>query len=267
MSNLYLSTIRQLIKAFPAVVPHLTGRARWILHMDTTMKDVRGPYADMAHWHLGEDGEGLTIDFAYKTYDYFLRQLEGLVRGVYENNLGGSFIDVMANLISGQLTQAYEQAWQTEGDESEFPDYLTASLEDMILNQYEHVDQYFRDIVDARIDNTPIDPLLQRAAMWAGQWDTAYRQAVELIRLESGGNLQWQKGETERGCSTCAALDGIIMSAREWQELDVHPRGYPNNKLECEGGGPGNNCDCTLEPTTQRRSAGAYGRVVDIVNK
>jgi len=101
--------------------------------------------------------------------------------------------------------------------------------------------------------------------MWAQQWTTSYRKAVELIRLQGGGNLMWQKGETEKGCSTCANLDGIVMSAKEWAELGVHPRGYPNSKLQCEGGGPVNNCDCELVPTDQRRSAGAYGKVEEII--
>lgn len=263
--NLYLSTIRATIKAFPAVVPHLAGRARWVSWIE---------YAPSHSLRYLEDGVVSYYKSPYsqfsaetKTYDYYLRELSRMVQNVYEGSLGGEFIDIMASLIYGQLQQAYQQAWSDEGDESEFPQYLSDSFEDMYLNQFDFVDAYYRAIIDAKVDNTPIDPLLQRATMWAGQWDTAYRQAVELIRLESGGNLQWKKGDTEKGCSTCAALDGIIMSAREWQELDVHPRGYPNNKLECEGGGPGNNCDCTLEPTTQRRSAGAYGRVIDIVSK
>jgi hypothetical protein len=57
------------------------------------------------------------------------------------------------------------------------------------------------------------------------------------------------------------------MSAREWQELDVHPRGYPNPGLECQGGGPANHCDCTLEPTDGRRSPKAYNTVLNIVSK
>jgi len=171
----------------------------------------------------------------------------------------------MANIISGQLTQAYEQAWADSGGEDEMPEYLTAPLEAAILNQYDYVDQYYRDIVDARVDETSVDPLLSRAAQWANQWNAAYENAKLLINTKNGGNLIWRKGETEHGCQTCADLDGIVAWASEWETLGVHPRGYPNSKLECEGGGPANNCDCTLEPTDQRRSAGAYGRIEEII--
>lgn len=252
--NLYLSAIRQTIKAFPAVVPHLKGRARWVAFSYSGFTPVPMPPG--------------YIEFEwFKTAEFFQSTLDRLVSSVYGGSLGGSFIDIMANLISGQLTQAYEQAWTDEGSEGEIPSYLLTSLEEMILGQYEHVDQYYRDIVDARIDGTPIDPLLSRAADWAHQWDVAYKEAVQLIRLENGGNLEWRKGATESGCATCAGLDGVVMSAREWQELDVHPRGYPNNKLDCEGGGPVNNCDCELVPTDKRRSPKAYDTVLNLVTR
>jgi len=232
-----IEILRNAVKLAPTVKPLLSNKARFMLYTPE----------------------------ACKTIGYMQSQIEGLVRGVYTGNVGGEFIDVMANVISGQLTQAYQLAYADEGFGGQLPDYLASSLETMILNQYDFVDQYFRDIVDARIDGTPIDPLLARASMWAGQYDTAYKEAQRLIQMEGGGNFEWVKGATEKGCITCAALDGFIMSAREWNQLDLHPRGYPNPKLECHGGGPANNCDCTLSPTTKRRSPNAYGRIEEIL--
>lgn len=238
MTNLYLSTIRAIVSRFPAVIPHLTGKARWAA-LST------GRAAD------------------YKTYDYFLHELERMIRNVYNGNLGGEFIDIMENLIIGQLTQAFEQAWEDAGDGTEFPDYLQSPLEEMILGQYDHVDGLYRDIIDARVDGTPLEPLLARAPLWANQWNTAYELALSLILQQQGGNQIWVLGETEKHCTTCAALNGIVMSAREWAELDVHPQGAPNGILECGGW----NCDCSLEPTQQRRSPDAYTTVLNIVSR
>lgn len=201
-----------------------------------------------------------------KTYEFFLRTMQRLIRSVYEGNLGGDFITIAGNLISGQLQRAYEEAWKDEGTDSDTPDYLTESLDAMVTDQQGYLDGLYKAIVDARTDGTPIEPLLSRAEMWAGQYDTAYRQAVELIRLETGGNFEWVKGQTENGCSTCDKLNGIVMSAQEWQELNLHPRGYPNPLLECEGGGPANHCDCELKPTKQRRTPRAYTTVMNIVS-
>ena len=144
--------IRRAVKQVPEIRPMLSGRARWLAYEPTE----------------------------YKTLEYMQSQIEGLVRGVYTGNVGGEFIDVMANLISGQLTQAYQMAYADEGFGGRLPDYLEASLESMILNQYTFVDQFFRDVVDARLDGTPIDPLLARASMWANQYNTAYKEAQRL---------------------------------------------------------------------------------------
>ena len=201
-----------------------------------------------------------------KSYDYFERHVEGLVRGVYNGYIGGEFIDVMADLISGQVRDAYEQAWKDDGNDTALPDYLEADYQDFVSKQYDFVDGYYKDIVDARVDNTPIAPLLSRAAQWAHQYDVAYKKAAEMINLENGGNLQWKKGATEHGCRTCAELDGLVLSAKEWEQLGLHPRGYPNPLLECQGGGPAGYCDCDLMPTDQRRSPHGFETALNIIS-
>lgn len=197
----------------------------------------------------------------YKTAEYYQQQLERLIRSVYEGNLGGAFVDTMANLISGQLNQAFEQAWADEGTEEELPAYLTSAAEELILGQYEHVDQLYRDIVDARVDETGADALLARAPLWANRYSEAYNRAVGLILAETGGRLKWVLGETEEHCASCAALNGIVALASEWEVLGVRPQGAPNGKLECGGW----QCDCSLESTDQRRSPDAYGRIEEAI--
>jgi hypothetical protein len=229
-----IEILRNAAKLAPTVRPLLSNKARFMLYTPE----------------------------AYKTYDYMQKVIEGLVSGVYNNLVGGQFVDSMANLISGQLTQAYQQAYIDEGFTSfTLPDYLASSLETMILNQYDFVDAFFRDIVDARIDGTPIDPLLARAQLWAGQYDTAYQNAVALITKEMGGNLIWQEGDTIEKCYQCVSFDGIVARASEWAALGIAPKNFPNDKLDCKGG----HCDCTLTPTTKRRSPNAYGRLEAIL--
>lgn len=196
------------------------------------------------------------LDPSYKTYEYFLAQTNGLVRGLYYGYVGGEFIDTFANLISGQLWDAYEKAWFDEGGDGVVPEYLNASYQATVSTQYGYVDQFYRDIIDARIDQTSLDPLLARAAMWANRYNEAYNEAVRLITLEGGGNLIWEYGEAEH-CETCQALNGIVARASEWDILGVKPQNAPNNLLECSGW----NCKCSLTPTSKRRSPNAYGRI------
>jgi hypothetical protein len=145
------------------------------------------------------------------------------------------------------------------------PDYLQQAYQEDVVNQQDFVQQFYNDIIDARVDNTPIDPLMARAELWANQWDAAFNKAELLINTHEGGVLEWHKGNTENGCDTCANLDGIRARASTWEELGVHPQGYPNDKLQCGGGGPGNFCDCTLEPTDQRQSPNAYDTIMNAV--
>ncbi len=220
---------REAVRIIPNLREHLSARSRWLLYEPTE----------------------------YKTYDYMLAAITGLVRGVYSGLVGGAFIDTMANLISGQLTQAYQQAFEDEGfTDFALPEYLAMSLEAAILTQYDYVDGFYRDIVDARVDQTSIDPLLTRAGMWANRWTESYNEAVRLITVENGGRLMWQYGEAEH-CETCRALNGIVAFAKEWDMLGVKPQNAPNNLIECGGW----NCQCALVTTDKRRSPGAYGRI------
>lgn len=252
MNNLPLRVLRTVVTHYPAVIPYLKGRARWVAFVYEAH--------DYKFWWSTD--ANIQIQLAYKTYDYFLSNLERLIASVYNNDLGGEFIDIMANLISGQLTQAYEQAWADEEGEGDLPDYLTGPLEEMILGQYDFVDGFYREIVDARVDEEPIDALLARAALWANQWTSAYNEAVRLITLENGGNMVWQFGDTEH-CETCRQLDGIIAPASVWDELGVHPQQPENDLLDCGGW----RCGCSLTPTDQRKSPKAYDLILNAVSK
>jgi len=190
---------------------------------------------------------------ALKSYDYFLSNIEGLVRGLYSGNVGGEFIDTFANLISGQLLDAYEKAWFDEGFTEALPDYLQESYQAAVSNQYGFVDQFYRDIVDAQIDKTSIEPLMVRAQLWANQWKASYNEAVRLIALENGARLRWNLGEAEH-CNTCLALDGIVAFAKEWDAIGIKPQ---SDRLECHGF----NCKCSFVQTDKRRSRDAYGRI------
>lgn len=224
---------RDIVKAVPELREHLSPYARFIMF---------------------EPAE-------YKTAEYMLRVIENLVQGVYGGYIGGQFIDTMANVISGQLLDAYSRAWLDEGFTGDIPDYLNAAYQDDVLKQYDFVDQFYRDIVDARVDGTPIGPLLARAQLWAQRWIEAYNNAVRLIATANGEKLMWILGATEEHCPECAGLNGKVMYAREWDDIGVKPQNAPNDALTCGGW----RCDCSLVPTDARRTPNAYGRIEEML--
>ncbi len=227
-----LGFIREAVKATPQVYPLLSDKARFMLH----------------------------TPFSYKSQEYFITQIKGLVKSLYNGFVGGEFIDIMANLISGQLNDAITKAWNDYGETSPLPAYLETYYQDAVSKQYGFVDQYYRDIVDARVDGTPIDPLISRADLWGNRWNESYNEANNIITQKNGGNLIWQYGETEH-CDTCQALNGIVASAKEWQTAGVKPQNAPNKMIDCGGW----RCQCELSPTTSRRSPKALDSIMNII--
>lgn len=232
------------IKAVPSVAPYLTGRARFMFFAAVKFE-------------------------AYKSYEDMLSRIQSLVKNTYKGKVStGDFTDKMASIIGGQLRNAYNTAWINEGMDEDntsaaLPDYLEESLVEMIAQQTntEFAYQYFTNIMAARRSETPIDPLLSRAELWAGQWNTAYENATSLITINNGGREEWILGATEQHCPECAALNGIIAFASEWEELGVRPKNPPNDNLTCGGW----RCDCERRATDKKRSRNAYNRIKAIV--
>lgn len=221
-----LDNLNVAVEKYPAVIPHLSPQAREYL-------------------------------FGWKSYDFFLTTLGRMVTNVYMGNLGGEFIDIMANLVQGQISRAYLQAWTDEGFDPPMPAYLETAANSAIVSQYAYVDQYYRDIVDARIDKTPLEPLLKRAELWANRYNEAYNNAIALITKQNGGKLKWQLGATEQHCDTCSKLNNVVDYASEWERAGLRPQSAPNNLLTCQGW----NCDCSLTSTTERRTRGGLSRL------
>lgn len=240
-----LKTLRAISAAYPDITPLMSAKARYIV-------GIGAP------------------DMAIKDAEAITRRMEYLIQAVYNGTIGGGFIDAMAALVSRQMTLAVNHAWQDEGsgtDGEPMPDYLTQLADDAALSQFDYVDGLYRDIVDAKVDGAGAEQFGNRIDMWSHQYDVTYKDAVDKIHFETGGNFTWRKGNTEHGCDTCANLDGITLSAKDWEELGIHPRGYPNPLLDCQGGGPAGYCDCEFVATDQRRSPKGYTDAMDIVSK
>ena len=239
-----LKAIREAVKLVPQVIPFLTGKAR-VFYFGAIAFDE------------------------FKSYEDMLSKIQSLVKNTYKGKVGTvEFTDRMTSIIGGQLRNAYNTAWINEGMDEDntsaaLPDYLEESLLDMIAEQTNSSFsyQYYNDIIDARIRVAPVDPLLSRAELWAGQWNTAYENATSLITLNNGGREEWVLGATEQHCPECAALSGIVAFASEWNELNVYPKNPPNDYLTCGGW----RCDCERRATDKKRSRNAYNRIKAIV--
>lgn len=238
-NTVLLAAVRATVRIVPDVLPHLSAKTR---------RNIAEPTA-------------------YKSYEFYLRAVEGLVNGVYMGLVDSDFVYAMDNLIVGQLRDAYFRAWADDGNFGDLPDYLQESLDTMVEDQQSHVVDFFRAIVDARVDGTPIETLLNRARLWASRWKEAFEMARHLIAVENGGKEMWVMDPSKENCTICGALNGIVAYAREWDELNVHPRNAPNPILSKDRGGCGGwECGCGRQPTDKRRSPKAYDTILNIVS-
>lgn len=232
--NIKADIIRTVAGRIPHVIPHLEGEARQV--------------AITAPDNLDE----------VKTVAFYLRTITNLVESVYAGRIRREFISIMNDLIYGQLTQAWNTAL-TEAGADMTPD-MQAELDGYIASERSHVENYYNDILNAGLTGKPIEPLLNRAAMWANRWTDVYNAAKLFIASVFGERLKWVFGDADH-CTTCEQLNGIVAFATEWDTLGCRPQNPPNSLLECQGW----NCKCTLEPTSQRRSPKAFETIQNIV--
>lgn len=214
-----------------------------------------------ADWLRADSKAKQATEQEIKSFETFNSRLSGLVKGVYNGNIGGDFIDSLAALLQREITLAYRHAWEDEGVENKpVPEALVEEANKLILQQFDYVDQYYKDIVNAKIDKKPLGPLLQRVELWAARYDQAYNAALLKISELQGGKLKWVMGATREHCETCLALDNNVAFASEWIASGIRPQHAPNDVLECGGW----KCKCSLQPTEERRTYGIASKLQDI---
>lgn len=198
-------------------------------------------------------------EIAAKTYAYYLRTISSYVRTLYNGGSEGEFIDSMAELIPAQLTRAWNEGMRENGLDpvEDMIEEWADKLEELILNEFDYVDNFAADITAAVSAGSGIDALLSRAEIWANRYNDVLNISILTTKEQK---LKWILGATEEHCSTCSALNGIVAFASEWELSGVHPQNPPNAALECGGW----RCDCSLEPTSERHTRGAWDRIMAV---
>jgi hypothetical protein len=131
-------------------------------------------------------------------------------------------------------------------------------LEERIEQEQEFILGFASDIETARMEQKPIAPLYNRVDMWANRYNDVKNQAI--VHFGKRTKLEWQLGETEEHCGTCAELNGTVAFAYEWEQAGLRPQNAPNDMLECGGW----QCGCQLTPTDKRRTRLAINKLMRI---
>lgn len=198
----------------------------------------------------------------FKTLDYFVRVLGSWVYDLWNGEVTeDEFIDRLADLVEQQLTRAWNEGMRENGldPESDMLDEWTQELQDIITSEYSYIDGFAADIVKGR--GGSVAEFQARAQLWANRYADVVNRA-KVATASAGAKMEWVYGDTEH-CDVCAALNGIVAFASEWEELNVYPQNPPNDLLTCGGW----RCQCELRPTDQRRSPKAFDTIMNIVSK
>jgi len=259
--SLFIQMVKTVTARYPAVVPHLKGRARWVAADGHWQGDFWHVFKESFIYSDGlwyrNTSEGWKAE-GWKTVDFFRRNVIRLIRGLYNRDIDrGQFLDIMANLIQGQLSQAFYNGMMDAGlSQDEITDTMQKKLESLILAQYPYVDRLAADVINARELEQPVDPLTARADLWANRWNEAFNAGKLAVGAEFGLKMAWVLGPTEH-CETCQACAGVVAFASEWELAGLRPQG---SNLICGGF----RCQCELIPTDRRRSPKAWERLMGV---
>lgn len=195
----------------------------------------------------------------FKTLDYFIRVLMDWVNDLFTGEVTeGEFVDRLADLIDQQLTRAFNEGMRANGLDPllDMTEEYQQALQEIIANEYQYVDAFAHDVAT---QNGSLAQFQNRAQMWANRYNDVVNQA-KLLTADGADRYEWVMGPTEKHCSTCGALDGLVATAKEWEISGFKPQG---DMLECGGW----QCKCSLQPTDRRRSPKVLDTLLNIGTK
>lgn len=187
----------------------------------------------------------------------YAKSLRDATRGLWTGRFDRStFGDAMFSAIARHL----EVAWREGAAECGIrPDERKAeekeALERFINNQIAFVPRFGSFIEENnRANGALLKVSLTRLSPWVNRWNEVKAIATEMSCKDQ--KLIWLLGEAEH-CKTCLKLNGRVMRATRWAELDVHPQDTRPGKLICRGF----ECKCTRPPTNKRATPGPLPRL------
>jgi hypothetical protein len=182
------------------------------------------------------------------TEAFYRRALRDYTAQFYNDKISrDDFIDKFTELIEGQFRRAWNQGMRENGlaPERDMKPIYEAEIENRILKEYDFVEPFINDVDRASNDGTPpVSAFDARIDLWAAR----YNEVVDYARhvtAQQDDLEEWQLGETEQHCKTCAALNGITATIAEWDASGYRPQNAPNELLECGGW----RCDCRRQPS------------------
>ena len=206
---------------------------------------------------------------AIKTQDMFYRQLRSYALELFRGEMDGNeFLTAISGAITNQLTKAwYEGALESDVFPQDMTDTDLAELQRLITEEQEFIYKFGDDIIFLALLGGTLEDFRSKIGPRIDMWANRYSEVANRAKLWFGGKQKyvWVLGKTEEHCTTCAALNGIVAWAEEWERAKVVPGEADSKYLECGGW----RCDCRLDSVGRgvRRSYGAFNQIMAALAK
>lgn len=189
-------------------------------------------------------------DESMKSYSDYRSQIRSFVASFWGGTSSAyDFVDNMSYAITRYFTEAWENVEQIYGINSDERTEASQTRLNLAINTEISYLSGFADAIAAgsKANGGALQPLLDRAELWAKGYD----RTTQLAQIVVGGDVKlvWRLGKTEKHCDDCLQYADKVYYRSQWEEAGVRPQ---FEGLQCAGF----NCDCSLEPTTQRKTRG-----------
>ena len=211
---------------------------------------------------LGAKALALLEAYAVKTYAQYTSYIRMYVTSLFNKKTGlQEFVESLYLQMQRQLIEAWLMGMKENGlSQFDMTEEWANRLNDIINDEAAFILPFGKDIEAAASRGDSIDSLLSRAEAWGLRYKDVQNEA-RLLTAGRGVKLIWVMNPDKEHCETCAALNGIVAFASEWEEAGVKPQSPPNTYLECGGW----RCGCELQPTDRRRSSRAFDRILEAI--
>lgn len=218
---------------------------------------------------------GLWSIVTIKTQEMLERQLRSRSLDLFRGDIDGNeFLDGFADVLGAQLTKAWNEGALESGVwEEDMTDEDMEILATLIDEEIEYIYQLGDDILSLSQETTPLtekealDVFRSQIGSRLDIWANRYNEVSNRARVHFGGKekYKWVLGATEKHCTTCSALNGLVAFAYEWDESSVIPGQSDSEYLECGGW----RCDCTLQSvgSDEPRTRAALSRIKEITGQ
>jgi len=166
------------------------------------------------------------------------------------SNFMGSFSDAVFTGLKAAWLEGAKQA-------GVLPDELTdreiSQMQTDIFTQLAYIAGFATFIISrSKANGGTLASVMPRMQMWVTRWNEFRTRGYMMAKQDQ--KMQWRLGPSKTHCGSCVKLDGKVKRASQWLAADIYPK---HRNLECSG----QNCQCTLDPTTAPMSKGRLPKI------